>query len=129
MVAAFAGAGVGVVYAVDAALPDKQRHKSIDVKALNRVVLTPPTGTVDYAEFGYPTYTTAGTPELRHERSLVVPRVEVAHLPESFQPVLVRPKDESIAWIWLVVAGALCTLMATAGMFLWRHRGRLASAA
>ena len=129
VVVAFSAAGIGVVYAVDAALPDKQRLKSIDVEAARRVVLPPPVGTVDYAEFGYPAVTTAGAPELRYERSLAVPNVELAHLRESVQLALAPPRDESIAWIWLVVAGVLCTLMAASGMFLWRRRGRLASPA
>ena len=129
MVAAFAGAGVGVVYAVDAALPDKHRHRSIDVKALNRVVLTPPTGTVDYAEFGYPTYTTAGTPELRYERSLVVPSVEVAHLPESFQPRRSVRRTNRSRGSGSSLPARCARSMATAGMFLWRRRGRLNVAA
>ena len=129
MVVAFAAAGIGVVYAVDAALPDKQRLKSIDVEAARRVVLPPPVGTVDYAEFGYPAVTTAGTPELRFERSLAVPSVELVHLPDSVQLALARPNEDSIAWIWLVVAGLLCTLMAASGTFLWRRRGRSLSPA
>ena len=83
-------------------------------------MLTPPTGSVDYAEFGYPAYTAAGTPELRYARALSVPLVADS-VPTAF--LRVRPaKDESVAWIWLVVAGVLCALIAAAAVYLWRRR-------
>src|SRR3954454_2624559 len=75
IVVAFAGAGIGVAYAVDAAFPDKYRPKSIHVQAVRPLILALPTGTVDYAEFGYPAYTTSGTPELRVANDFTAPLV------------------------------------------------------
>ncbi len=122
VVAAFAGAGIGVTYAVDAAFPDRHRLEPIHVDAVRPLVLIPPTGTVDYAEFGYPAYTAAGSPELRRARALSVP---VAGDSVATAFLRVQPaKDESVAWIWLVVAGVLCALMVAVAVYLWRRRQR-----
>jgi len=125
IVVAFAGAGIGVTYAIDAAFPDKYRPKPIDVAAVSPRGLALPTGTVDYAEFGYPAKTTAGTPELRvYAHALTAPVVSES-TPLRIKPAdiaLLAQKDDSIVWIWLVVAGALCAVMAAMAVILWRRR-------